>query len=374
MEFLKESKIEQITLCYLQIDVKREFSYGSWPRRFHCVVELASQGKYGYGEICIPETDVTPFSAEEYNNLYRDFAGLTFDGAYRKTVALRGSYPNKVLESVEMALIDLQGKISGIPAVKLLGLDGNSAVPGLYCILQHSPEKLVESAQKFMARTRVTHVKLKLFGDNEHDCKLVKTLRRTVGKDCFIAGDVNHGYPGDMDVLVPAMKALREAGLDACEDPADMPWTLWQELQKRVPDLHLIPDAPMRPAYDTLVTAQPCAGMIGNLHPDCMGSLIAAAELGKRLKKEEIPVMIGDDSLVAAGCTAWQQVACAIGAMWVEALEKPDEFSAFADCVKSSATYLDAGGKYAMTPGVPGFGLELDREKLRSISAYHFTV
>ena len=166
--------------------------------------------------------------------------------------------------------------------------DGNSAVPGLYCILQHSPEKLVESAQKFMARTRVTHVKLKLFGDNEHDCKLVKTLRRTVGKDCFIAGDVNHGYPGDMDVLVPEMKALREAGLDACEDPADMPWTLWQELQKRVPDLHLIPDAPMRPAYDTLVTAQPCAGMIGNLHPDCMGSLIAAAELGKRLKKEEI--------------------------------------------------------------------------------------
>lgn len=84
--------------------------------------------------------------------------------------------------------------------------------------------------------------------------------------------------------------------------------------------------------------------------------------------------MIGDDSLVAAGCTAWQQVACAIGAMWVEALEKPDEFSAFAGCVKSSATYLDADGKYAMTPGVPGFGLELDREKLRSISAYHFTV
>ncbi|MBO5900756.1 MAG: hypothetical protein J6Q80_08465, partial [Lentisphaeria bacterium] len=79
-------------------------------------------------------------------------------------------------------------------------------------------------------------------------------------------------------------------------------------------------------------------------------------------------------SLVAAGCTAWQQVASAIGARWVEALEKPDEFSAFADCIKSCATCIDKDGKYAMTQGVPGFGLELDREKLRSISAYHYVI
>ncbi|MBO5992015.1 MAG: hypothetical protein J6R00_10220 [Lentisphaeria bacterium] len=374
MEFLKESKIEHISLYFLQVDVKREFSYGSWPRRFHCVVELASQGKYGYGEICIPETDQAPFSAAEYKDLYSVFAGLAFDEAYRRTVALRGSHPNKVLESVEMALIDLQGKVTGVPAVKLLGLEENTAVSGLYCILQHDPEKLVGSAQKFMARTQVTHIKLKLFGEIGHDCKLVKTLRQTVGKECFIAGDVNDGYPADIAVLVPAMKALVNSGLDACEDPAAMPWEMWQELQKSVPELHLIPDLPMRPAYETVVTARLCSGMIGNLHPDCMGSLIAASELGKRLKKEDIPVMIGDDSLVAAGCTAWQQVASAIGARWVEALEKPDEFSRFADCVKSSATYVDKDGRYAMTPEVPGFGLELDREKLRSISAYHYVI
>ena len=374
MMFSKDFIIENVSLYCLQVDVKREFSYGSWPRRFHCVVELASGGKYGYGEICVPETDTEPFSGEKYFDFYRSFSGIDFDKAYQKTISLRGNIPNKVLESVEMALIDLQGKLIGIPAVDMLELSGNSAVPGLYCILQHEPEPLVASALTFMARTPVTHVKLKLFGELEHDCLLVKTLRRTVGKDCFIAGDVNDGYPADLEVLVPAMKALLDSGLDACEDPSQMSWQMWQELQKSVPQLHLIPDFPMRPAYKMIDTAELCAGMIGNLHPDCMGSIISAVEFGKKLKAQNIPVMIGDDSLVAAGCTAWQQIACAIGAEWVEALEKPDEFSAFADCVVKSATGKRNDGKYVILQKLPGFGLELDRKKMQKISAYYFAV
>lgn len=374
MEFSRNLKIEQISLYYLQVDVKREFSYGSWPRRFHCVVEFGCAGKYGYGEICIPETDTQPFNAGDHNNCYCKFNGLTFAQAYELMVAKRGVFPNKVLESAEMALIDLQGKCENVPAVELLGLDGRSSVPGLYCILQHAPEKLIESARKFMSREKVTHVKLKLFGDLEHDCQLVKALRSTVGADCFIAGDVNDGYPADMSVLVPAMQALASSGLDACEDPSQMPWGMWQELQREVPELKLIPDFPMRPAYETVETAQLCSGMIGNLHPDCMGSVTAMVELGKKLKQQNIPVMIGDDSLVASGCTAWQQIACSIGAQWVEALEKPDEYSAFSTCVKSSATFKNSNGKYEMRSGVPGFGLELDREKLRSLSACFYSI
>ena len=371
MNFDNTLKIEQITVYCLQVDINREFSYGSWPRRFHCVVELSSQGKYGYGEICVPETDDTPFVFDEYTAMYQTFSQLTFEEAYRTTVAKRGLFPNKVLESVEMALIDLQGKILGVPAVKLLGLEENNAVSGLYCILQHAPEKVVEAAEKFMSRYPVTHIKLKLFGELEHDCKLINALRNAVGKDCFIAGDVNDGYPDDLQVLIPAMESLYNAGLDACEDPARMSWQMWNDLQKAVPQLHLIPDFPMRPAYTTVETAELCEGMIGNLHPDCMGSIIATAELGKKLKRNNIPVMIGDDSLVAAGCTAWQQIACAVGAEWVEALEKPDEFAPYADCVISSAMNRQCDGRYAMTPDVPGFGLVLDRNKLKSLSAFY---
>ena len=361
-------RVEEINLYFLQVEVKREFSYGSWPRRFHCIVELKSQGKSGYGEICIPETPEQPFIPDDYEAHYREFSGLTFAEVYRKTVEKRGSIPNKVLESVEMALIDLQGRVSGVSAVKLLGLEENSAVPGLYCILQHEPEALLASAEKFMSRGKVTHVKLKLFGDLEHDCKLISVLRDAVGKECFIAGDVNDGYPADLNVLVPAMKRLAQSGLDACEDPSQMSWKMWNSLQKELPELHLIPDFPMRPAYEAVKTAVFCSGMIGNLHPDCMGSIIAVAEFGKRLKRENIPVMIGDDSLVAAGCAAWQQIACSIGAEWVEALEKPDEFAGFADCVISSPMGRNADGMYVMKQDVPGFGLVLDGDKLSKAS------
>ena len=147
-----------------------------------------------------------------------------------------------------------------------------------------------------------------------------------------------------------------------------MSWDHWRALQTRIQGkLNLIPDLPMRPAYDTIHTAQPISGMICNLHPDCMGSIVATVELGKQLREAHVPVMVGDDSLVAASCPAWQQIACGLGAVWVEALEKPEEFKPYADCVLASSMHRNASGKYEMTP-LPGFGLTLDRARLKKIS------
>lgn len=367
--FRKDAVLDRITLYYLKVEVPREFSYGCWPRRYHCVLELTSDGVCGYGEICIPETAERPFDPEEYNAMYRCWNGLAQADAFRKCAEMRSILPDKVLESVEMALIDLEGKQSGRSACECLDLPSAAPTPGLYCILQHDPERVRAAAEKFLALcSPLTHVKLKLFGDAEHDVRLIRTLRDVVGPACYVAGDANDGYAGSPAELEAVAKRLADAGLNGWEDPARMSWAQWGELQTSIRGkLNLIPDVPMRPAYTAVDTVRPVPGMICNLHPDCMGSVISAVELGKRLKGSRIPVMIGDDSLVAAGCPAWQQIACGLGAVWVEALEKPEEFGDFADCVLESPMRRNASGKYEMT-ALPGFGLAIDRPRLKRIS------
>ncbi|UKI31969.1 MAG: hypothetical protein L6W00_30510 [Lentisphaeria bacterium] len=289
IEFSSKIRVDRVTLYYLKVEVKREFSYGSWPRRFHCIVELEADGMFGYGEICIPETDSQPFNPDIYNACYHTWLGLSLEAVFRMITDKRGIFPDKVLESTEMALIDLQGKLFGRSATDLLGLPTSTPTPGLFCILQHEPERLRAAAETFLKRGPVTHVKLKLFGNEEHDAKLIRVLRETMGKNCFIAGDVNDGYERDLKKLTPILKHLADTGLNACEDPARMTWEEWHILQDSVPELHLIPDFPMRLAYETVNSAKPGPGMICNLHPDCMGSITAVIALAKRLKREKHP-------------------------------------------------------------------------------------
>lgn len=81
------------------------------------------------------------------------------------------------------------------------------------------------------------------------------------------------------------MDQLREAGLDACEDPAFLEIPEWVELQKRVAPLQLIPDYPMRGSRDSIKRI--CRGMGGiyNIHPDSAGSIIDAVILAGRIRE-----------------------------------------------------------------------------------------
>ena len=83
--------------------------------------------------------------------------------------------------------------------------------------------------------------------------------------------------------------------------------------------------------------------------------------------------MIGDDSLVGPACTIWQQLAIGAEAVWVEAIEKYEDSDAFLDCVVDKATFRDSSGKYAMK-AKPGFGLEIDEDKLKSICKNYVSV
>ena len=138
-------------------------------------------------------------------------------------------------------------------------------------------------------------------------------------------------------------------------------------------ELALIPDAPMRPAWKGIGNLKQGMGRIVNLHPSTMGSFHYTAQLVKKVQQIGAKVMIGDDSLAGPACTAWQQIAIGSGAAWVEAIEKEEDSKDYMECVIRSATQKETNGYYSLSPA-PGFGLELDTERLKKICPFYLEV
>lgn len=367
------TRLDALRLYFIEVTYKREFSFGSWPKRLHCCVMAESGGHRGWGEACIPLGAYTTEQAVSITaRAFEPWRGKSLDEARFLVEIRRGRTIDRVLEALDMALVDLAARLKGVSALSFLGAASRKgvpdyAVPALRCILQKDPVK----AQELARIVAGSHLKLKLFGDNVHDYTLIKAVRKAIPKDCFLVGDVNMGYTSISDNegdLVKALSNLRDAGLCACEDPADLSWQRLENLQKALPDLAIIPDEPMRPAYTVVNTVKPVQGHIYNLHPNCMGSISATIELAKRLNAAGAGVMIGDSSLIGPGCAAWQQIACAVKARWCEALEKPEESSAFLDAIISSPMETLPDGRRKIAKDSNGFGLEVDLDRLAAAS------
>jgi L-alanine-DL-glutamate epimerase-like enolase superfamily enzyme len=367
-----QASIELAELYLLHVDSKRHFSFGTWESRQHLCIRIGSCGQFGWGEE-VASLNRQDYDPEEWGSLLMPLKGLAISEALLWLHGQDQRLPYRLREMVEMALIDLAGKISGKPALELLGLSGREPVPGLYCLLENDELTLKRKTEQAMAQGFRSHIKLKLFGEEELDRRLITSIRGVCGREAYVVGDVNNGYRrehrlGELEELASKLTSLWQAGLSACEDPAMLDVAQWEELQRRVGPLNLIPDVPLRPARTALEIVTPGMGRVFNIHPGAMGSLLDAILLAERVLHFGGRIMVGDNSLIGPACTVWQQVAIGLGASWVEALEKPQEFAGFADTVIGRATSIGQDGLVSWDQPRPGFGLELDADSLQRAS------
>ena len=369
----RDAIIEKIEIFFYKVDVERNFSHGSWKWRYQCMIRVSSGDMCGWSELTVPKPE----------NIHRilteascRFQGTTVGGGFSLCKLLRGVVADSILESMEMALIDLSARLKGCDALTFLGLASASKMPYLECVLQRDPAKAAELA-KLLARK---YLKLKLFGDLKLDAEIVKSVRAVIPADCYLTADVNSGYlatdaerrlplSAKIDALKRVLTELKAVGLNACEDPAPLSLADMCEAQKAIDIMPIIPDAPLRPAYRVSHSLKPVPGHIYNLHPHCMGSVYATIRLAEVIRQGGGRIMIGDNSLIGVGCTQWQMLAGGLGADWCEAVEKSLEGSdRFAQCVIRKAMSKDDDGycRYA-GKGVLGFGVDIDTEKLKSI-------
>lgn len=370
-------KITKIELFRYDINIPRYFSWGTWHNRQHLFIKISAGDFYGWTET--PASKNNPnFKPTAWVNYLQQFKGLTLGEAQNLLAAeqvLGSKRSLKMLESLDMGLLDLIGRLQNKSAIELLGLTGRNAVPGLYCILDKDEKKVRAEAEKSIEQNLGHHLKFKMYGDEKVDMKLLKTIRTVLGDQAVVISDVNKGYKKweSLEELKYILNRFKDNGLNAIEDPANLKTQQWIQLQEMVGDLTLIPDAPMRPAWQGIKTMQKGMGHIYNLHPSTMGSLTHTVQLANKVKEIGAKVMIGDDSLVGPACSAWQQIAIGVNATWVEAIEKKEDSKNYLECLQDVATKKENNGYYSFKLK-PGFGVELDTNRLKKGSSLYVEI
>lgn len=366
--FNQDLNIDEIKVYRYDINKARHFSWGSWYNRQHAFVKFQIGEYVGWSEM-IASKNKPDLDIAEWGAFLKPFKGMKLSEAYKLINEQKDDSKRMLdlgqLEFIEIALLDLQGRIENIPTVMLLEMNQNQSVPGLFTILQKDLSVIDSQIEDAIHLNLNSHVKFKMFGNKSLDLNIAKLARKKLGTNAMILGDANRGYKNwsDINELANTLINLNNAGLDAMEDPANMTVDQWVKLQKLVKPLKMVPDHPMRPSWKAIEIIKSGMGEVYNFHPGSMGSVYHLNLLAKKIKKFNARIMIGDDSLVGPACNAWQQIAIGAGADWVEAIEKAGESENYLASVKSKPTFRDESGRFAAN-FKPGFGLELDEKKL----------
>lgn len=371
-------KITEIKLYKYNVNAIKKFSFGTWTSRQHIIISIKAGDKFGYGEniITVNEPDV---SLTQWCQWLKELKNVSVSEAIIFLRTKMGVWRDRITEMTEMCLIDLAGKVSEQNAVKMLGLKHTEPVHGVYVILSDDLEFVARRAQWAVENNLAAFIKVKLFGRPSLDRAVIKAVRKYAPrKTTYLIGDVNGGYcmPNEdatIQQISQNLKTLYQAGLDACEDPAYLDNNKWVELQEQCEGLALVPDYPMRPAWDAVKTMLPNMGRIYNIHPGSANSIFDAIILANHIHEIGAKLMIGDDSLIGAGCTIWQQLAQGLSAAWVEATEKPVESDSFYSCVEFLATNSKAA-PITVNNEVAGFGAVLNNAKLAANANEVFTI
>ena len=114
--------------------------------------------------------------------------------------------------AIDAALHDLQGKLLGVPAFRLLGLP-RSGPPTSWTVWLGDPDDMARRAEK--AASSYRRLKLKLGGGDGLDVERVRAVRGVT--DLPLMADVNEWW--SLDEALESLPQLAELGVEYCEQP-----------------------------------------------------------------------------------------------------------------------------------------------------------
>jgi L-alanine-DL-glutamate epimerase-like enolase superfamily enzyme len=177
-------------------------------------VALTHQGVTGYGEAAPVER--YDESAESALRFVDDHGHLVGDDPFalqdigEHLAAIPGEQAAK--SALDGALHDLQGKLLGIPAFRLLGLP-RTGPPTSWTIWLGDPDDMAQRAEKASASYR--RLKLKLGGGDGLDVERVRAVGSVTELPLMV--DVNEWW--SLDEALDALPQLAEIGVEYCEQP-----------------------------------------------------------------------------------------------------------------------------------------------------------
>jgi L-alanine-DL-glutamate epimerase-like enolase superfamily enzyme len=177
-------------------------------------VSIGHEGVQGFGEGAPVERYGE--SAESARAFVKEHAGRLGDDPFAleeigaRLAAVPGEQAAKA--ALDGALHDLQGKLLGIPALRLLGLP-RTGPPTSWTVWLGDPDDMATRAEK--AASSFRRLKLKLGGGDGLDVERVRAVRAVT--DLPLQVDVNEWW--SLDEALDALPQLAELGVEYCEQP-----------------------------------------------------------------------------------------------------------------------------------------------------------
>jgi L-alanine-DL-glutamate epimerase-like enolase superfamily enzyme len=177
-------------------------------------VAITHDGTTGYGEAApVDRYDESPATAKAFVLEHAELLGddpFGLEEIGERLAAVPGEQAAKA--ALDAALHDLQGKLLGLPAARLLGLP-RSGPPTSWTVWLGDPDDMARRAQA--AASSYRRLKLKLGGRDGLDVERVRAVRAVA--DLPLQVDVNEAW--SFDEALDALPQLEELGVAYCEQP-----------------------------------------------------------------------------------------------------------------------------------------------------------
>jgi L-Ala-D/L-Glu epimerase / N-acetyl-D-glutamate racemase len=261
-------------------------------------VSLTHDGVTGVGEAApVERYDESAASALRFVDDHGHLVGedpFALEDVGERLASIPGEQAAKA--ALDAALHDLQGKLLGIPAFRLLGLP-RTGPPTSWTIWLGDPDDMAQRAEKATASYR--RLKLKLGGRDGLDVDRVRAVREAT--DLPLMVDVNEAWL--LEEALEALPELAELGVEYCEQPLRAGDQGGPELKGRSP-IPIYVDEDCHTLADVAKCAQIAHGI--NIKLAKSGGIRDAIRMTHAARALRMGVMLGcmlESGLgIAAGC------------------------------------------------------------------------
>ena len=261
-------------------------------------VSLTHEGVTGYGEAApVERYDESAASAQRFVDDHGRLVGddpFALEDVGERLASIAGEQAAKA--ALDAALHDLQGKLLGVPAHKLLGLP-QKGPPTSWTIWLGDPDDMARRAEKAAGSFR--RLKLKLGGGDGLDVDRVRAVRGAT--DLPLMVDVNEWWT--LEEALDALPQLAELGVEYCEQPLGAGDEAGRELKARSP-IPIYVDEDCHTLADVGMCAEIAHGV--NIKLAKSGGIREAIRIAHAARALRMGVMLGcmlESGLgIAAGC------------------------------------------------------------------------
>lgn len=254
--------------------------------------------------------------------------------------------------AVDMALLDIIGKVSGLPLFQLLGgMKDRIATSATIGILP--TDETVLRAGHWVSQG-FSSLKIKGGIDPQQDIERIIKVRETVGEAIDLSLDANQGYTPEQ-----AMRFIREtkkARPSFLEQPTPRGDLELMGYVSSLADVPIMADESLLTAADAAEIARHAIADMFNIKIMKVGGIVASMEIGAIARAFGIGVMAGCTDEAALGIAAGLHFALATSA--VVRADLDGHLPLMGD-PSSGAVILEGGWLYPT--GRPGLGFDLDR-------------